>query len=426
MLRSFTYAARVGAASTDESVEERRPRELPRRATSRPSSAPASCPAARDDRAAAADLRAREGRLRAALRAWQPARLGIGSRWWDRAPTRASRDVTVADEVEQVVRRDHADPHHLLGAHADDGGKQVVVRAFRPDAERVARAARRRRAGRARAARTRPGSSRAGAGRAAAPLPSSRSRYPGRPAPSSSTTRTRSCRRSASSTSTSPARASTSSCTSSSARTCARSTASRAPLRGLGAERALGQRRRRLQRLGRPPAPDALARRLRDLGALPARRRRRRRATSSSCAAGRRAAAQGRPVRARDRASAADRVGRPHARARVGGRGVARARASSRIRWREPISIYEVHLGSWRRPARATARSPTASSPSSSAAYVARHGLHARRAAAGHGAPVRRLVGLPGDGLLRARRRASARPTTSAPSSTRCTSRASA
>ena len=52
--------------------------------------------------------------------------------------------------------------------------------------------------------------------------------------------------------------------------------------------------------------------------------------------------------------------------------------------------------------------------------------LHARRADAGDGAPVQRLVGLPGDLVLRARRRASARPTTSARSSTACTSTASA
>jgi 1,4-alpha-glucan branching enzyme len=43
--------------------------------------------------------------------------------------------VTVADEVELVVRRDHPDPHHLLGAHLD--GRRVVVRTFRPDAETV-------------------------------------------------------------------------------------------------------------------------------------------------------------------------------------------------------------------------------------------------------------------------------------------------
>ena len=44
----------------------------------------------------------------------------------------------------------------------------------------------------------------------------------------------------------------------------------------------------------------------------------------------------------------------------------------------------------------------------------ARHGLHPRRAAAGDGAPVRGLVGLPGDLATSRRRRASARPTTCA------------
>jgi 1,4-alpha-glucan branching enzyme len=44
--------------------------------------------------------------------------------------------VTVADEVERVVRRDHPDPHHLLGAHPN-GSRKVVVRAYRPDAERI-------------------------------------------------------------------------------------------------------------------------------------------------------------------------------------------------------------------------------------------------------------------------------------------------
>jgi 1,4-alpha-glucan branching enzyme len=41
----------------------------------------------------------------------------------------------VAEEVELVVRRDHPDPHHLLGAHSSNG--DVVVRAFRPGAERL-------------------------------------------------------------------------------------------------------------------------------------------------------------------------------------------------------------------------------------------------------------------------------------------------
>jgi len=44
--------------------------------------------------------------------------------------------VTVADEIELLLRREHPDPHHLLGAHAR--GRRVVVRAYRPDADRVA------------------------------------------------------------------------------------------------------------------------------------------------------------------------------------------------------------------------------------------------------------------------------------------------
>ena len=48
-----------------------------------------------------------------------------------------------------------------------------------------------------------------------------------------------------------------------------------------------------------------------------------------------------------------------------------RARAAG-SRSREPVSIYEVHLGSWRRTRRrATARSATASSPTSCSDYVA-------------------------------------------------------
>jgi 1,4-alpha-glucan branching enzyme len=43
--------------------------------------------------------------------------------------------MTVTDEIELVVQRDHPDPHHLLGAHAENGG--VVVRAYRPGAEHV-------------------------------------------------------------------------------------------------------------------------------------------------------------------------------------------------------------------------------------------------------------------------------------------------
>ena len=52
------------------------------------------------------------------------------------------------------------------------------------------------------------------------------------------------------------------------------------------------------------------------------------------------------------------------------------------------------------------------------APYVQRPRLHARRAAAGHAPPVLGLVGLPGDGVLRAASRRWARRTTSATSST--------
>jgi 1,4-alpha-glucan branching enzyme len=43
--------------------------------------------------------------------------------------------VSLAAEIELVVRREHADPHNVLGAHPSNGG--VVVRAFRPAAEKV-------------------------------------------------------------------------------------------------------------------------------------------------------------------------------------------------------------------------------------------------------------------------------------------------
>jgi 1,4-alpha-glucan branching enzyme len=43
--------------------------------------------------------------------------------------------VSVKSDIEAIVRRDLADPHRLLGAHPQDGG--VVVRAFRPAAARV-------------------------------------------------------------------------------------------------------------------------------------------------------------------------------------------------------------------------------------------------------------------------------------------------
>ena len=74
----------------------------------------------------------------------------------------------------------------------------------------------------------------------------------------------------------------------------------------------------------------------------------------------------------------------------------------------------------------ATARSATASLPHALADYVTEMGFTHVELHAGDGAPVLRLLGLPGHRLLRARARATARRRTSCTSSTTCTSAASA
>ena len=38
--------------------------------------------------------------------------------------------MTLRDEVEQVVARDHPDPHHLLGAHASNGNVERMLAIF--------------------------------------------------------------------------------------------------------------------------------------------------------------------------------------------------------------------------------------------------------------------------------------------------------
>ena len=134
----------------------------------------------------------------------------------------------------------------------------------------------------------------------------------------------------------------------------------------------------------------------------------------------RRHAPEGRPVRVPGRGAAA---------------GPPRSSTAPRYEWgdddwlerrrdrrpaREPLSIYEVHLGSWRLGLR------LAGARRAARRLRGRARLHARRAAAGDAAPVLRLVGLPGDGLLRARLALRRRRTTSARSSTRCTSAGSA
>src|SRR3954464_11139177 len=79
------------------------------------------------DRAAADDLRAGEGGVRAALRAEQSTRLDRDSRRGDPAHARRGAGVTTGLDL--------YNPHGFLGAHPAKGG--VVVRTYRPEAERV-------------------------------------------------------------------------------------------------------------------------------------------------------------------------------------------------------------------------------------------------------------------------------------------------
>src|SRR5581483_1446932 len=110
-----------------------RPRGLPRRLPDdrrpEPAAVGRGC-----DRPAPVRVRAREGDLRAALRAGQPAGLGRHPGAGDRAAAASPRAMTLAD-VERIVARDHHDPHSFLGAHPHPEG--VVVRAFRPGATSV-------------------------------------------------------------------------------------------------------------------------------------------------------------------------------------------------------------------------------------------------------------------------------------------------
>ena len=128
----------------------------------------------------------------------------------------------------------------------------------------------------------------------------------------------------------------------------------RRPLRGVGAQRAAGQRGRRLERLGRADGTRCACTRATASG-------------SSSCRAWPQGArykyeilgAVGRAARAED-ATRAPSPSSPTSRApppwstdldgvRLGRRGVdGRARAAQRAR-RAPCRVYEVHLGSWRR-----------------------------------------------------------------------------
>ena len=135
MLRSFSYAtagARLlrGVEAPDGWEELARERFLTGYHECR-GQLPAAAWAA-GHRAAPGGLRAREGRIRVALRAQQPARLGRDPGSRDRAAPGFGVDMSEAD---QLIARQHANPHSYLGAHPENGS--VVVRTFRPAASKV-------------------------------------------------------------------------------------------------------------------------------------------------------------------------------------------------------------------------------------------------------------------------------------------------
>ena len=120
-------------------------------------------------------------------------------------------------------------------------------------------------------------------------------------------------------------------------------------LRRLGAVGTRRARRRRLERVGRPHPPHARAGRLRRLGAVRARGRRRAplqvrdpRRRRDACAS--RPTRWPRPPRSRRAPPASSSV-----RLRVGRRRLDGPAGASPDPWHERLSVYEVHLGSWRR-----------------------------------------------------------------------------
>ena len=166
-------------------------------------------------------------------------------------------------------------------------------------------------------------------------------------------------------------------------------------VRRLGAERARHPADRGLQLLGRPRASDALAGLVRGLGDVRARRRPGDAVQVRHLRPGRRLAAEGRPDGQPGRDSPGERVRRARVVVRVGRRGLAGAarrrgglrRADERLRGAPRVVAEGQVVPRAGRRARCLCQ---------------RHGLHPRRADAGDGASVRRLVGLPGDVVLRA------------------------
>jgi hypothetical protein len=162
-------------------------------------------------------------------------------------------------------------------------------------------------------------------------------------------------------------------------------------VRRVGAGRPRRARDGRLQRLGRACPPDALARLQRRLGAVHPRRRSRRALQVPGARSRLGLAREGRPDGPSHRGAAADRERRRHLRLHLGRRRVARAaRRAARAR------AADEHLRGAPGVVATGPVLPRAGRPARRVRQLA--GLHARRAAAGRRAPVRRLLGLPGHG----------------------------
>ena len=420
MLRSFAYAATVASVRPrhrtcrDGWEEQAREQFL---AGYFETVDPTLLPVGPDrDRAAARGLRAREGRLRAALRARQSARVGRHSRRGHLAADRPG-----GSDVDDRARCESA--RHARRARDEGRCRRTCIPAR--SAGSACPAGRRRRRGDAEGSGGPLGGA-AAEGEAAAASTSSRSTIR-TGARTRCAIRMRSCRRSATSTSISRWRAGTRSSTRSSVRTCARSTAQSARPFAVWAPNArsvavVGD----FNFVGRAAASDALARIVGHLGAVRPRRPRRREVQVRDPHAGRTAADQGRSARV------------PHGgSARHGLRGVALAARVERRRSGSPSDRRRILFApdlDLRGAPRLVAPEPARGQPSAHVPRARRRArrlrrgsrFHACRAHAGDGASVLRARGATRSPVTTRRRRASAHRTTSAPSSIGCMRAASA